>query len=502
MMEETALLPLPQELRLIAIERQRKGLLIQVLSTQMTCRCPLCGAESDAVHSRYHRRLSDLPCAGQPIHLQLTVRKFFCHIRACERRIFTERLPTFVEPWAQMTIRLKEAIAAVGLATSGSLGTRLSARLGIATSWMTILRRIMELPAAPAPCVSVLGIDDFSFKRGRTFGTILVDLSTHQVIELLPERAVESAAAWMQSHPEIEYVSRDRGNDYAQAARDGAPQAQAVADRFHLYKNLVEASEPAVARRSKEMRKDLPKPIEPQLPSVKEWRPARDPAHEQQHQSRLAANQERFDSMMALQKLGIPQDEIARRLGVTKRTIQNWNKQGSGPGSRRRRKRRSLFDPYAAYVLSRWKEGCKKGSVLYREIKEKGYRGTDRQVYRFLQTLKQEPVELPALSVLSRLSVREAVWLIARPFDDLQADERADLSELCQSSTQLATLHTLVQSFGQIVRKREGHRLEDWKEQVNESDLAEVQRFAKGLERDKEAVLAGLTLVHSNDHVA
>src|ERR1700693_3123577 len=351
MMEETALLPLPQKLRLIAIERQGKGLLIQVLSTQMTCRCPLCGAESDAVHSRYHRRLSDLPCAGQPIRLQLTVRKFFCHNPACERRIFTERLPTFVELWAQMTIRLKEAITAVGLATSGSLGTRLSARLGIGTSWMTILRRIMGLPAAPAPCVSVLGIDDFSFKRGRTFGTILVDLSTHQVIELLPERAVESAAAWMQSHPEIEYVSRDRGNDYAQAARDGAPQAQAVADRFHLYKNLVEAIEPAVARRSKEMRKDLPKPIEPQLPSVKEWRPARDPAHEQQHQSRLAANQERFDSMMALQKLGIPQDEIARRLGVTKRTIQNWNKQGSGPGSRRRRKRRSLFDPYAAYVL-------------------------------------------------------------------------------------------------------------------------------------------------------
>jgi transposase len=337
--------------------------------------------------------------------------------------------------------------------------------------------------------------------RGRTFSTILLHLSTHQLIELLSERAVDSAAAWMQSHPETEYVSRDRGNDYAQAARDGAPQAQAVADRFHLYKNLVEAIEPAVARRSKEMRKDLPKPIEPQLPSVKEWRPARDPAHEQQHQSRLAANQERFDSMMALQKLGIPQDEIARRLGVTKRTIQNWNKQGSGPGSRRRRKRRSLFDPYAAYVLSRWKEGCKKGSVLYREIKEKGYRGTDRQVYRFLQTLKQEPVELPALSVLSRLSVREAVWLIARPFDDLQADERADLSELCQSSTQLATLHTLVQSFGQIVRKREGHRLEDWKEQVNESDEASVQRFAKGLERDKEAVRASLTLVHSNDQV-
>ncbi len=214
--------------------------------------------------------------------------------------------------------------------------------------------------------------------------------------------------ATRQSHPEIEYVSRDRGNDYAQATREGAPQARAVADRFHLYKNLVEAIEPVVARCYKEIRKDLPPLSSPRVPKVKEWRPAPAPAHERQRLARLAVNQERFDDMIELQKLGIPQDEIARRLGVTKRTIQNWNKQGSCPGNKRRSERRSLFDPYAAYVLKRWKEGCKKGSVLYREIKEKGYRGTDRQLYRFLQTLKQVRVELPALPVLSRVSVREA----------------------------------------------------------------------------------------------
>src|SRR5437016_7090716 len=144
----------------------------------------------------------------------------------------------------------------------------------------------MALVPCFTPQVSCLGIDDWSFRRGRTFGTILVNLSSHQIIDLLPERTVESAVAWMQSHPEIEYVSRDRGNDYAQAAREGAPQATPVADRFHLYKNLVEAIEPAVARCYKEIRKDLPKPIEPKLPSVKEWRPARSRAHEHQHAAR------------------------------------------------------------------------------------------------------------------------------------------------------------------------------------------------------------------------
>jgi transposase len=332
MMEGPAFLPLPQGLRITEICQEETSLLIKVLSERTSACCPLCEQSSDAVHSRYQRQLKDVPCGGQAVHLRLTVRKFFCHNQECQRKIFTERVPAFVQPWAQMTLRLIAAIEAIGLSTSGSLGGRLAARLGIVTSWMTILRRIMALPNSAPRAVTVLGVDDFSFKRGRKFGTILVDLSAHQVIDLLPERKSESAAAWMQNHPEIQYVSRDRGNDYAQATRDGAPQAIAVADRFHLYKNLVEAIEPAVARCYKEIRKDLPKPSSPKLPSVKEWQPARDPAHEHQHQSRLAANQERFDSMMELQKLGIPQDEVARRLGVTVRTVQNWNKQGSWEG--------------------------------------------------------------------------------------------------------------------------------------------------------------------------
>jgi Transposase len=247
------------------------------------------------------------------------------------------------------------------------------------------------------------------------------------VIDLLPERAVESTAAWMQNHPKIRYVSRDRGNEYAQATRQGAPQATPVADRFHLYKNLVEAIEPVVASSYREMRKaQEPLPDVP-VPKLKEWRQAPGAGAERQRLARLEMNQERYTQMLELQKRGVEQEEIARRLGMTKRTRQNWNKQGSCPGSKRRRKRRSIFGPYGAHVLKRWKEGCKKGSVLYREIKEKGYRGTDKQVSRFLQTLKQEPVELPALSVVNRASVQEALWLIARPFDHLNEDERADL---------------------------------------------------------------------------
>ncbi|MDQ6661734.1 MAG: transposase, partial [Chloroflexota bacterium] len=270
---------------------------------------------------------------------------------------------------------------------------------------------------------------------------------------------------------------------------------------FHLYKNLVEAIEPVVASCYKEMRKVQSPLPEVRVPKMKEWRQASSPGNEHQRLTRLATNQERYAQMLELQKRGVEQEEIAQRLGVTVRTIQNWKKRGSCPGSQRRRKRKSLFDPYAPYVLSRWKQGCRNVRVLWQEIQAQGFRGTDRTVYRFTQTLRQEPVELPALSVVNRISVQEALWLIARPFDSLNEDERADLEELCQASSRLSTLHTLVQAFGQIVRKREGHRLEHWKKQVAESDLLELQRFAKGLERDKEAVLAGLTVVYSNGQV-
>ena len=257
-----------------------------------------------------------------------------------------------MEPWAQATVRFAQALQALGLATSGSLGTRLAARLGIATSWMTILRRIMDL-VPPAPSTgTALGIDDFSFRRGRKFGTILVDLRSHRVIDLLPERAAESAAAWMQNHPEIQCVSRDRGNEYAQAACKGAPQAIQCADRFHLMKNLVEAVEPVVTRCYKEIKKKdvIPFPRS-QASKGKEWRPTYDPTRENQRHSRLAKNHERFEQMITLQKLGFSQDEIAQRLGVTTRTLLNWRKHGVCPGTKRRRKRRSLFDPYAPYVL-------------------------------------------------------------------------------------------------------------------------------------------------------
>jgi transposase len=247
-MKIEAVLGLPEGLEVVSGDVANQVLTLTVISTQQNPCCPLCGSSASRVHSQYRRQLTDMSCAGRRVRLILHVRKFFCHEKTCVRKIFTERLVPFIQPWARVTTRFFQAMEDIGLATSGMLGARLGERLGMQASWMTILRRIMARPCASVKPVVELGIDDFSFRRGRTFGTILVDLQSHHVIDLLPDRSVETVSAWMRAHPEIRLVSRDRGGDYASAAARGAPQARQCADRFHVLKNLGEALEGVLAR--------------------------------------------------------------------------------------------------------------------------------------------------------------------------------------------------------------------------------------------------------------
>src|SRR5216684_9059806 len=247
-MKVELVLSLPEGLEVTNIDVIDGVLTISAVSTHPSACCPLCSSLATRVHGHYTRTIADLPCAGQPVRLLVQVRKFFCEVTTCARKIFVERMAPFVEPWARVTVRLHQMVQTIGFATGGMLGARVTDRLGIQTCWMTIIRRMMALPTPPVEQVSELGIDDFSFRRGRKFGSILVDMQSHNVIELLPDRKAETAKAWMKAHPEIKLVSRDRGGDYASAAASGAPQAIQCADRFHVLKNLGEALEGVLAR--------------------------------------------------------------------------------------------------------------------------------------------------------------------------------------------------------------------------------------------------------------
>src|SRR5437588_7872482 len=230
-MERTALLQLPEGVLVDQIHVTENGLVIEVAATSPTSCCPLCSQPSSSIHCHYRRTLRDTPCAGRCVQLVLTVRKFSCRNPECSRKVFAERFPNFVEPWARMTIRHCQQITSIGLATCGKGGTRLAARLGIQTTRQTILRRIMDLPDSSPGVILFLGIDDFSFRRGCRFGTILVNLESRRVVDLLPDREAETSAAWMRQQLDLMVVSRDRGGAYASAAAQGAPQAMQCADR-------------------------------------------------------------------------------------------------------------------------------------------------------------------------------------------------------------------------------------------------------------------------------
>lgn len=460
------------------------------------------------MHSHYRRVLRDAPCAGRRVQLCLTVRKFYCRNPECERKIFTERLSQFAEPWARMTMRHCQQITSIGLATSGKCGARLAARLGLQTTRQTILSRIMALPNVLTGSVLYLGIDDFSFRRGGWFGTILVNLESHKVVDLLPDRQAETAARWMRQHPDITVVSRDGGSEYAKAASQGAPQAIQVGDRFHIVQNLTEATQLLLARCLAEIlaaskagepeRGEQPR----QVITIQEWRPL-EPAHvEKARLTRRGERYARYQQVLNLRTQGMKSKEIGKLVGMSERTVRDWLKGGTFPETKKRRKRQSSFDPFAPYVLSRWHKGERNGLTLWREIKEQGYSGSDRTVYRYLETLKQAEVKATAsLPRLQKFSASTAVWLFVRDPDALDEIEREDLAAFCQVSPTLKKAYHLIQEFLSMVHKREGQRLDAWLEQIARSDLPELQRFAHGVERDKAAVKAGLTWSINNGMV-
>ncbi len=524
-MEESLLLPLGDGLVIEQIDQQAQHIIVSARATAESACCPVCTTASASTHSHYRRTVADLPHAGQKVLLKLRVRRFFCRNPLCARRIFTERIVSLVQPWAQMTNRLREALRALSFATSAEAGSRLAPHLGMKSSPSTLLRCQKTVSLADPPLFTRIGLDDFAFRRGRTYGTLIVNLETPRLIDVLPDRTVATVATWLAAHPEVELISRDRASDYATAATLGAPQARQICDRWHLLRNLSENVTTFLARMRAEIRKVSqeqapPKEEDPQEVARWEEREAREQAQDIRRQARRARKTVReqikatrqaerldlYQQMRELESQGLSSYEIAPRVGLSARTVRQWL--ADGVKTTKRRRRPSPLDAYASYLRKRWEEGEQRGENLYQELVEKGYTGSCRAVYRYLnrwrppQTNQKEPTvrkhrprkTAPPPGPFDECQAKQAVWLYMRSPDELNTQEQEQAAFIRQVHPSLETAYQLVQAFVKMVRDQKATELEGWLEEVRASHITELMRFAKGIERDLAPVQAALRL--------
>ena len=528
-MSAATLIPDPKCLRLECIVSGSQLITLIVTTIRPLAACPACGQASKRIHSRYERKVADLPWNGVAVCLRLRSRKFFCTNDLCTRAIFTERLPSVVARYARRTARLNEALRMIGYIAGGEAGARLAVVLGYSASPDTLLQRVRQASTVAHPTPRVLGVDDWAKRRGQSYGTILVDLERQCTIDLLPDREAETLTNWLKAHPGVEIVTRDRSRAYLEGITSGAPSAVQIADRWHLIKNLSEALERLLIRQHRLIREatnpvvELPQPAqlsqpEPQSQQIEEVQAARrflPPRLDKGVSERRAHHLALFQEVIELKQQGLRCDEIARRVGKSVRTIRRWLAQGEY--RERVRHRRRILDAHLPYIAQRWDEGCHNVMEVWRELVGRGYRGSYQSLINYLHrqpdvpcgAAPPSPVE-PTLcapvcqakirGLTATPSPRKTAWMMLKP-EELEEEQRDMLDRLCNRSAEVKRAKDLALSFLRMVRQRQAERLDGWISEVKESRIPELESLADGLEQDKKAVEAALKYEWSNGPV-
>jgi transposase len=504
----TTLLPLGPGLRLEHVSISADRIVASLVTTAPRAACPGCGILAGAVHSRYRRTVADLPWGRYTVRLHLAVRKFFCRQATCPRRIFTERLPSLVSPSARRTNRLTEVVRVLAFALGGEPGARIVARLGMTASPATLLRLIRRTEVAEAPTPRALGVDDWAQRKRHTYGTILVDLEQHQLVDVLPDRTAETLASWLQGHPGVELVSRDRSGAYADGVARGAPAALQVADRFHLTRNLGEALDRCF-NRHRAVIKQVERPAAPgesadTAPTPVRPAPPR-PSLEAEKARKGAAREARYTLIRERYLKGASIAELARELKLNWKTVRKYAQADQCPERRPAPRRPRLLTPYEPYLLQRWAEGCHNGVRLYREIAAQGFTGSRVHVARLVAQLRRDhAADQPADHTAQRaspegLTPRDATWLIVRRAQDQTPTEHAAREQLTRLTPELERVVTLAERFLALLRERQGDlACDQWVADAASSGVPELRRFAIKLKQDLAAVRAACREAWSN----
>jgi transposase len=493
------------DLHIDKIEDLGNAVVVTARSRAAEAACHRCGMSSARVNSRYRRQVHDLAAGARPVLIDLEVRRFFCVNAECGARTFAEQVPALTRRHQRRTPLLHGLLEAVALALAGRAGARLAGALGAGVSRSTLIRLIRALPDPVIGQVTVLGVDDFAKRRGHSYATILIDMDTHRPVDVLEDRKAATLARWLEEHPGVQVICRDRAGAYAEGSREGAPGAVQVADRFHLWQNLCDAVEKTVMSCRADLREPAPDPGDPESPG-----PCGDvtaettgPASGQAAAAggRLAArSRERHAAVHDLLNQGRNITQVSEMLGLTRHTVRKFARAATaeqavtGPSPRS-----SRLDRFAPYLQQRWDQGCTDAAQLFAEIQAQGYSGSKRSARRYLQPLRAA-LTAPVLPPPPP-TVREVTrWITSHP-EHLTDDEKTRLGQVKARSDQLSAAAGHVTAFAEMMTHRHGERLPAWMAAVDLDDLPHLRSFTSGIRRDQAAVANGLTLEHSSGAV-
>ena len=505
-MNSSPLLADPDVLSLERIDLTGETVILEVSACRPCVPCPGCQEPSSSIHSHYQRIPQDLPWQGVAVKLKVQTRRFFCCNSACLRRIFCERLGSAVAFYARRTLRLTQALKQVSFAVGGEAGERLTALLGYGFGADTLLSVVRKAEQFRPQTPRVLGVDDWSFCKGKTFGTILVDLEQNRVIDLLPDRTATTFSAWLKAHPGVEVVSRDPSSDYALAVKEAAPAAVQVADRWHLFKNLGDVLEAWLGRHRAYLTEEVVTDSADENAAVKiaaTWQltPTQAEARKASRTKRVA----QFETATQMREQGFSSAAIASEVGISIRTLRRWSMMSTLPERKRTSGRPSILDPYKLYIEKRWREGCEKPRTLWREVTDQGFSGSSILVSNYLIYLRNRTSEshtaAPTPTLQKRYLPREAAVLFTCPEGKLGEVGKARLKKLLEACPDARHCYDLAQQFTEMLRQKDPQPFEAWLKEALASSVTELRRFANGIRLDKAAVEAALTLPYSNGQV-
>ena len=504
MPDSRTVLPAPKLLKLTSVRADESTITLCAQTSTSAAQCPTCAKRSARVHSRYMRTLADLPWQGVPVSVHLRVRRFFCDEVACQRSIFAERLPGVAAPYARRTERLEGWFTHVSFALGGEAGSRFFKDLGIMVSGDTLLHHIRSLQFGNHETPRVLSVDDFALRRGTRYGTILVDLERHTLVDILADRSANTFAQWLMEHPGVEIVSRDRSGEYAEAVRRAAPHAVQVADRFHLLKNLRDVVL-RVFKQHTEVLYLVPTPAAhfQKLTNLRlDRRASKERMREQAYKL--------FRSIHALSKKGMKNAQISRTLGIHRHTVEKYLAFKAPPQRRHFTKKVSAIAPYEDYILKRWKEGCHNAMQIHREISEQGYPGAYQNVVRITRYLKEQEEVFgePLPDTSPGISASHAAGILVKRPKNRSEEELRTLKRLKTVHQVTERCCTLFEEFAELLRDKEQRseeqarsRIKKWTEQAKVSGVPELKAFAVKLLQDIEAVVAGMILPYSQGQI-